>query len=188
MNFFFSNFRQHSGSRQLSAPRLLTLEELTKSLKSTLNTLSLILIYLSISLPSYLAAAVQTECWEPGCECRKLECQVWPLKQFIFPLLPPFLQSYGSRMQVPVPDSHRGSLEPKKCRWLTQIIFERQFELELSQNPWVFFRKLVVMMFEENVNFEYIFEKNANFEFIWKKSVNFELFVNSQDNLFLISP
>ena len=76
-NFFlFSNFRQHSGSRQLSAPRLLTLEELTKSLKSTLNTLSLILIYLSISLPSYLAAAVQTECWEPGCECRKLECQV----------------------------------------------------------------------------------------------------------------
>ena len=166
ISFFFSNFRQHSGSRQLSAPRLLTLEELTKSLKSTLNTLSLILIYLSISLPSYLAAAVQTECWEPGCECRKLECQVWPLTQFIFPLLPPFLQSYGNSRFSP------GLTGTQKCRWLTQIIFERQFEggftLELSQNPWVFFRKLV-MMYEESVNFEYIFEKNANFEFIIKK-------------------
>ena len=49
-------------SRQLSAPRLLTLEELTKSLKSTLNTLSLILIYLGISLPTYVAAAVYVGC------------------------------------------------------------------------------------------------------------------------------
>jgi len=54
----------------------LTLDDISKNLKSTLNTLSLILIYLGISLPSYVVAAINVNCYATS-ECLDLHYYIF---------------------------------------------------------------------------------------------------------------
>ena len=62
-------------TQSIRQPRV-NLEEFTKNVKSTLNTLSLILIYLGISLPSYVTAAVHMNCFEDG-DCLNLHYYIF---------------------------------------------------------------------------------------------------------------
>ena len=66
---FFLHFRQTSSFALANVIHITKLEELKRDLKSSLKTLAMLFVYLLMSCPLYISAAIYSNCLEDG-DCR----------------------------------------------------------------------------------------------------------------------